>query len=179
AALADVVLPACSYAEKDGTVTNTEGHVQQVRQAIEPIGESRPDWEILSALSVLMGYPLEYGESREILKEIRSLIPGYGLLGPTPTPPRLDQTVVDRYLREGYAEDLASRYALAGEGQAARGSKKEEGFTLVVGPASSRPVRRACSRFRRPASLGSIQPTRSRLGSQRAIGSGSPTTRER
>jgi len=133
AALADVVLPACSYAEKDGTVTNTEGHVQQVRQAIEPIGESRPDWEILSALSVLMGYPLEYGESREILKEIRSLIPGYGLLGPTPTPPRLDQTVVDRYLREDYAEDLASRYALADEGQAARGSKKEGGFTLVVG----------------------------------------------
>ncbi len=133
AALAHVVLPACSYAEKDGTVTNTEGHVQQVRQAIEPIGESRPDWEILSALSVLMGYPLEYGESREILKEIRSLIPGYGLLGPAPTPPRPDQTVVDRYLREGYTEDLASRYSLAGEGQAERGSRKEGSFALVVG----------------------------------------------
>src|SRR5439155_23200477 len=43
AALAHVVLPACSYAEKDGTFTNTEGHVQSVRRTIEPIGESRPD----------------------------------------------------------------------------------------------------------------------------------------
>src|SRR5256886_4879331 len=115
AALAHVVLPACSYAEKDGTFTNTEGHVQAVRRAIEPIGESRPDWEILSALSVLMAYPIEYGEAREILKEIRNLIPGYGLLGPAPTPPRPDNAAVDRYLREGYAEDVAARYQLPGE----------------------------------------------------------------
>jgi formate dehydrogenase alpha subunit len=116
AALADVVLPACSYAEKNGTFTNTEGHVQAVRQAIEPIGESRPDWEIFSALSGLMGYPIEYGDAKEILKEIRSAIPGYGLLGPAPTAPRPDTAAVDRYLREGYATDLAARYALAGAG---------------------------------------------------------------
>ena len=115
AALAHVVLPACSYAEKDGTFTNTEGHVQAVRRTIEPIGESRPDWEVLSALSVLMAYPIEYGEAREILKEIRNLIPGYGLLGPAPTPPRPDNAAVDRYLREGYAEDVAARYQLPGE----------------------------------------------------------------
>ncbi len=112
AALAHVVLPACSYAEKHGTFTNSEGHVQRVRQAIEPIGDSRPDWEILSALSILMGYPIEYGESQEILKEIRALIPGYGLLGTGPTPPRPEAAVVDRYLREGYAQDLSTRYAL-------------------------------------------------------------------
>ena len=128
AKLAHVVLPACSYAEKEGTFTNTEGHVQPVRQAIEPIGESRPDWEILSTLSVLMGYPIEYGEPREILKEIRSLISGYGLLGPAPTPPRPDQTAVDRYLREGYAEDLASRYTLTREADRPAWS-----LTLVVG----------------------------------------------
>jgi formate dehydrogenase alpha subunit len=110
--MAQVVLPACSYAEKDGTFTNTEGHVQAVRQAIAPVGDSRPDWEILSALSVLMGYPLEYGDAKEIFKEIRSVIPGYGLLGPAPTPPRPDAAAVDRYLEQGYAEDLASRYAL-------------------------------------------------------------------
>ena len=80
AALAHVVLPACSYAEKDGTFTNTEGHVQAVRRTIEPIGESRPDWEVLSALSVLMAYPIEYGEAREILKEIRNLIRLLGIL---------------------------------------------------------------------------------------------------
>jgi formate dehydrogenase (NADP+) alpha subunit len=145
AALAHVVLPACSYAEKDGTFTNTEGHVQSVRRAIEPIGESRPDWEILSALSVLMAYPIEYGEAREILKEIRNLIPGYGLLGPAPTPPRPDNAAVDRYLREGYAEDVAARYQLPGErpeavtrdrGPVAPGLQRVPrvtGLTLVVG----------------------------------------------
>ena len=81
AELADVVLPACSYAEKNGTFTNSEGFVQKVRRGLEPIADSRPDWEILSAISVCMGYPLEYGDTQEILKEIRSVIPEYGILG--------------------------------------------------------------------------------------------------
>ncbi len=112
--LAHVVLPASSYAEKDGTVTNSEGHVQTVRQAIDPVGESRPDWEIESALSILLGYPLEYGSAREILKEIREVIPGYGLLGPAPTPPKVDPEVLRRYLSEGYASDLSARYTVSG-----------------------------------------------------------------
>jgi formate dehydrogenase alpha subunit len=110
--LAHVVLPASSYAEKNGTFTNSEGHVQTVRQAIDPVGESRPDWEIESALSILMGYPLEYGSAREILKGIREVIPGYGLLGPAPTPPKVDPAVLRRYLSEGYASDLPARYTL-------------------------------------------------------------------
>ncbi len=133
AALAHVVLPACSYAEKDGTFTNSEGHVQAVRQAIQPIGESRPDWEVLSALSGLMGYPLEYGDAREILKEIRGLIPGYGLLGPAPTSPKADQAAVERYLSRGYADDLLDRYQVPGEGQGARGKRKDEALTLLLG----------------------------------------------
>ncbi len=112
AAKAHVVLPACSYAEKDGTFTNTEGLVQQVRKAIDPVGESRPDWEILSALSVLIGYPLEYGDAREIFKEIRSVIPGYALLGPVPTPPRPAADSVERYLASGYLDDVTERYRL-------------------------------------------------------------------
>ncbi len=112
ARLAHVVLPAASPMEKSGTFTNTEGHVQAVRPAIEPIGESRPDWEILSALSVLLGLPLEYGESKEILKEIRSVIPGYGSLGPAPIPPAVNRTALDRYKTEGYRRDLAARYTL-------------------------------------------------------------------
>jgi predicted molibdopterin-dependent oxidoreductase YjgC len=110
--LAHVVLPASSYAEKNGTFTNSEGHVQAVRQAIEPVGESRPDWEIESALSILLGYPLEYGDAREILKEIREVIPGYGLLGPAPTPPRVDPAVLRCYLVEDHASDLAARYRI-------------------------------------------------------------------
>jgi formate dehydrogenase alpha subunit len=121
AALADVVLPACSYAEKSGTFTNSEGHVQAVRQAIDPIGDSRPDWEMLSAMSVLMGYPLEYGDAKEILKEIRNLIPGYGLLGPAPTPPRPAPEVVKQYLARGYADDLNERYGLTRTDHGSRG----------------------------------------------------------
>ncbi|HET7059337.1 MAG TPA: molybdopterin-dependent oxidoreductase, partial [Nitrospiraceae bacterium] len=132
AALAHVVLPAASYAEKDGTFTNTEGLVQPVRQAIDTIGESRPDWEILSALSVLMGYPIEYGDAKEIFKEIRSVIPGYALLGPVPTPPRPDAAVVDQYVQSGYAEDVMHRYRVPGEGQGARGKRYEQSFTLVL-----------------------------------------------
>lgn len=113
AALAHVVLPAASYIEKDGTFTNTEGHVQAVRHAIEPVGESRPDWEMFSALSILMGLPLEYGDSKELLKEIRSLIPDYGSLGPAPRPPNISRPTVERYLADGYAKDLATRYHVA------------------------------------------------------------------
>lgn len=126
AALAHVVLPAASYAEKDGTFTNTEGLVQPVRRAIDTIGESRPDWEILSALSVLMGYPIEYGDAKEIFKEIRSVIPDYALLGPVPTPPKPDATVVNQYLESGHADDLANRYCLTSR------TLSEKSFTLVL-----------------------------------------------
>ncbi len=110
--LAHVVLPAASAMEKTGTFTNTEGHVQVVRPAIDPVGDSRPDWEILSALSVFLGAPLEYGESKEILKEIRAVIPGYGSLGPSPIPLTVSPAAVDRYVSEGYRHDLATRYTL-------------------------------------------------------------------
>ncbi|OQW33160.1 MAG: formate dehydrogenase [Nitrospira sp. SG-bin1] len=110
AALAHVVLPAASSMEKHGTFTNTEGHVQAVRPSIEPVGESRPDWEVFSALSILLNSPMEYAESKEILKEIRSLIPDYGSLGPTPLPPKVDGSAVDRYLAGGYQHGLAMRY---------------------------------------------------------------------
>ncbi|HZU76517.1 MAG TPA: molybdopterin-dependent oxidoreductase, partial [Dehalococcoidia bacterium] len=50
AAIADVVLPATSFAEKDGTFTNSERRVQRVRKALPPVGDSRPDWEIVCDL---------------------------------------------------------------------------------------------------------------------------------
>jgi len=112
ASLAHVVLPAASSMEKAGTFTNQEGHVQAIRPAVEPVGESRPDWEIFVALSCLMGNPMEYAESRAILKEIRSLIPGYGSLGPSPMPPQVNRTAIDRYLTGGYSHDLSERYTL-------------------------------------------------------------------
>ncbi len=78
AELAHVVLPGVSFAEKDGTFTNTERRVQRVRKAIEPIGNNRPDWQILCDLSSRLNYPLEYSSPKEIMEEIASVTPSYG-----------------------------------------------------------------------------------------------------
>ncbi len=77
-AYADVVLPAASFAEKDGTYTNTERRVQLLRQALPPVGESRPDWEIICEISGRMGYPMRYRGTYEIMEEIALLTPSYG-----------------------------------------------------------------------------------------------------
>ncbi len=109
---ADAVLPACSYAEKDGTFTNTEGHIQPVRKAMDLVGESRPDWEIFSALSVMMDDPMEYGEVKEIGKEIRNLLPGARTLGPAPLPAQPQSSAIARYVTTDYQRDIAARYQL-------------------------------------------------------------------
>ncbi|AEB08935.1 formate dehydrogenase subunit alpha [Desulfobacca acetoxidans] len=77
AKLADVVLPACTFAEKDGTFTNTERRVARVRRAIPPIGQSKPDWQIISEISTRMGYPMNYKNAEEIFEEIRTVTPSY------------------------------------------------------------------------------------------------------
>lgn len=78
ASLADVVLPGTSFAEKDGTFTSTERRIQRVRKAIEPIGDSKPDWKIITELSSRMGYKMDYGSPGEIMDEIAKLTPIYG-----------------------------------------------------------------------------------------------------
>jgi len=77
AEFAHVVLPAASFAEKEGTFVNSERRVQLVRKAIEPIGKSKPDWVILCELAQRMGYPMYYGSAQEIFEEIRRLVPIY------------------------------------------------------------------------------------------------------
>jgi len=78
AEMADVVLPAASFAEKDGTFTATDRRVQRVKKAIEPLGESRPDWQVLCQISKLLGYPMDYDSPSEVMVEIASLTPIYG-----------------------------------------------------------------------------------------------------
>ena len=78
AELAHIVLPGVSFAEKDGTFTNTERRVQRVHKAIEPIGNARPDWQIICDLSSRLGYPMKYHSSGEIMDEIAALTPSYG-----------------------------------------------------------------------------------------------------
>ena len=77
AKLADVVLPAACFAEKDGTFTCTERRVQRVRKAVEPPGEAKPDWQIFCELSRKMGYDMSYGSAAEIFAEVRQLLPQY------------------------------------------------------------------------------------------------------
>ena len=79
AELADVVLPAASFAEKDGTFTNSERRVQRVRQVIQPVGDSRPDWWITAELARRMGAEgFDYESPEQIFGEIASLTPSYG-----------------------------------------------------------------------------------------------------
>ena len=76
---AHVVLPAASYAEKDGTFTNTERRVQRVRQAIPPVGDSKPDWWIVCELAKRMGVAgFDFTGTRQIMEEIASVTPSYG-----------------------------------------------------------------------------------------------------
>jgi formate dehydrogenase major subunit/formate dehydrogenase alpha subunit len=77
AQLAHVVLPGASFAEKEGTFSNTERRVQRVRQAIQPRGDSKPDWQILADLSRRMGLSGNYENPEAIFEEIRSLTPSY------------------------------------------------------------------------------------------------------
>lgn len=77
AQLAHVVLPAMSFAEKEGTFTNTERKVQRIRKAIEPIGESKPDWEIIIELAKRLGYEMNCASPQNIMKEIAGLTPIY------------------------------------------------------------------------------------------------------
>ncbi len=77
AKMADVILPAASFAEKDGTFTNTERRVQRVRKAIEPVGSSKADWEIICLLAKAMGYTMDYQTPEEIMEEATALIPSY------------------------------------------------------------------------------------------------------
>jgi formate dehydrogenase alpha subunit len=78
AKLAHVVLPSVSFAEKDGTFTNTERKVQRVRRAADPPGGARGDWEIICDLSSRMGYPMDYKDSEAIMREIATVTPSYG-----------------------------------------------------------------------------------------------------
>ena len=77
AVIADVVLPSASFAEKEGSFTNTERKVQRVRKAVASPGEARGDWEIISDLAGRMGYGMNYESVQAIMKEITDVTPSY------------------------------------------------------------------------------------------------------
>jgi len=75
--MADVVLPAFCFAEKEGTFSNTERRVQRVRKAVDAPGEAKQDWEIICEISKRMGYIMDYDSVEDIFKEIASVTPSY------------------------------------------------------------------------------------------------------
>ena len=94
--LAHLVLPAASFAEVDGTFSNSERRVQRVRKAIEPVA-GKTNWQIIQELSTLLDYPMHYESAQEIFDEMASVTPSYagisyprieekGLCWPCPTP---------------------------------------------------------------------------------------------
>jgi len=74
AKFAHVILPASSWAEKDGTYTNAEGVTQKVHKLIDPAGQSLPDWQILKKLAKTMGQDIGIKDRKDIVGEINSLL---------------------------------------------------------------------------------------------------------
>ncbi|HAS53924.1 MAG: hypothetical protein A2X56_00835 [Nitrospirae bacterium GWC2_57_13] len=82
AKLADVVLPAAGSAEKSGTFTNVERRLQELSQAEEPLAEAKSDWEIIQLIARKMGGAMNYASPKDVLAEIRSVVPQYRDLAP-------------------------------------------------------------------------------------------------
>ncbi len=84
AELADIILPAASFAEKRGTKTSTERRVQWMERAIEPLGEARPDWQIICDLAARLGLAgaFPYATEEQIFTSIQRLTPSYAGITP-------------------------------------------------------------------------------------------------
>ncbi|WP_189515129.1 formate dehydrogenase subunit alpha [Kushneria pakistanensis] len=75
AEFADVVLPACPSVEKEGTFVNTERRIQRFYEVMPPLGDSRPDWRILTDLAARMGHDWGYTHPSDIMAECASIAP--------------------------------------------------------------------------------------------------------
>jgi len=130
ARLADVVLPAASFLEKDGTFTNFDRRVQRVRPALEPPGEARPDFEIIHAVAGALGADLGCATPADAFDEMASLTPTFAGIsherlerdGPIAWPCRSPEDPGERRLYEqsfatpsGKAQIAAIPYAPSGE----------------------------------------------------------------
>jgi formate dehydrogenase major subunit len=124
AEFADVVLPATSFLEKEGTYTNTDRRVQIGRKVLDAPGQARPDWQTICEISNRIGLPMEYGSPREVFDEMVALAPAYaglrydnlgpsGKLYPNPDPAHSDGTVV--LFTESFATDDGKAHLVPAE----------------------------------------------------------------
>ena len=149
AQLAHVVLPGVSFAERDGTFTSTDRRIQRVRKAVEPLGEARPDWEILCDLANRLTQHAtrntqggwDYASPKAIMDEIATLTPIYGgvsyerleqegfLQWPVPTPDHPGTS----YLHKGkFSRGLGHFHAIYFQ-EAAELPDEEYSFILTTG----------------------------------------------
>ncbi|MFQ5508149.1 MAG: molybdopterin-dependent oxidoreductase [Leptospirillia bacterium] len=113
AMLADVIFPARSYAEKDGSFTNMEGRVQDIHKAMKAPGKAKSDWEILSMLASALDFPLSYGSVEELRAEIATVVPQVAEIGVTNAARGGDvSNALTAYLADGYTKDMNYRYDL-------------------------------------------------------------------
>ena len=140
AKLADVILPAASFAEKDGTFTNSERRVQRVRKAIDSPGECRPDWRIICDVAHACGYEMSYPSPKEVWDEIAALTPSMngirydrieevGIQWPCPT---LDHPGT-QYLHKGVFARGKGEFAAIGYRPPAETPDSEFPFILSTG----------------------------------------------
>jgi len=121
--LATVVLPAASFAEKEGTFTNFEGRIRRLRKALEPVGDSLPDSEIILQLAKGMDYPMPYSSPQQVMDEIEGLVPkaqfpsGPGRFSPVDYAPELPSS------RDGYPFTLLAGTTLYQFGTGSRTSR--------------------------------------------------------
>ncbi|MHB8482387.1 MAG: NADH-quinone oxidoreductase subunit NuoG [Nitrospiria bacterium] len=128
--MANVVFPACSFAEKEGTYTNMEGRAQRIRKSLKETGESLSDWEIISAVSTRAGFPLEYENVNAIRKEIKKAIPDYYRDLPLgPEQKQLIETRKKSYFEGKAASTLKERYQAE-----APDSPSPDQWTLLIRP---------------------------------------------
>jgi formate dehydrogenase major subunit len=143
AEFADVVLPATSALEKDGTVTNTDRRVQVMRPALKPPGEARLDWQIICDIATRMGHPMRYRSAAEVFDEMVPLTDAYkgltheklgrtGKLYPCPEPEKSDGTIV--MFGDGFpTADGRAKFVPADHTGADELPDKEYPFILVTG----------------------------------------------
>jgi formate dehydrogenase alpha subunit len=130
--LANVILPAASFAEREGTFTNFEGRINRLRKAIEPVGESLPDWKIIVCVADKMNCPLPFSSLEDVMSEIEELVPSYEAYTSSERHDELaygeERHTSGRPLLKGFARFSSIEYRPQGE---ARESKYP--FTLLTG----------------------------------------------
>ncbi|MBV9048847.1 MAG: molybdopterin-dependent oxidoreductase, partial [Solirubrobacterales bacterium] len=166
AEFADVVLPASSYLEKDGTYTNTDRRVQLGRKVLDPPGQARVDWKIIQDLSNRIGLPMHYESTSEIFDELVGLMPNYtnltydnlgatGKLYPNPDPQASDGTVV--LFQDAFNTDDGRAHLVPAEWMPARELPSEE-FPFVLNTGRLLEHWHTGSMTRRSFALDSISP---------------------